>query len=204
MSLYLLKPRFQRLLRPAVDGLARAGVSPNAVTTSAIVLSLAVAAGVPGAAAEVGGLAFLALPAAQLLRMALNAVDGEIARRHRRSTRAGAVLNEAGDALNAALFVVPFLFVPAVPASGVVLLAAACVASEYAGVLAWAVTGVRRYDGPLGKADQALATSGLALWVAAGTPGPAGLGTALVGALVVLAVITAGRRLRLAPGGVKA
>ena len=40
-SVYLLKPAFQRLLRPLVRWLAEAGVTANQVTVAALLLSVA-------------------------------------------------------------------------------------------------------------------------------------------------------------------
>jgi CDP-diacylglycerol--glycerol-3-phosphate 3-phosphatidyltransferase len=66
-SIYDLKPAFQGLLRPIANALARAGVTANAVTVFAIVLSVAV-----GVAIAVSGgsrAALLLLPAALFVRM---------------------------------------------------------------------------------------------------------------------------------------
>ena len=51
MSLYLLKPRFQALLRPAVAALHGAGITANQVTLAACAISLALGL---GAGAEAG------------------------------------------------------------------------------------------------------------------------------------------------------
>jgi len=73
-SVYDLKPRFQGLLRPLIGRLARAGVTPNAVTLAAVVGSVAVG-GLVGLARERPTLLLL-LPVWLFLRMALNAIDG--------------------------------------------------------------------------------------------------------------------------------
>src|SRR5262245_61626582 len=79
-SLYELKPAFQQCLRPCVNLLAGAGVTPNQITATALLLSCVV-----------GGLIILfptqqwpllVVPAGLLLRMALNAMDGLLAREH--------------------------------------------------------------------------------------------------------------------------
>ena len=93
MSIYALKGRFQDLLRPAVRGLYRMGVTANAVTVAAAVVSLLVAAGV-WRCAPAQPLLYLALPLWMLLRMALNAVDGMLARDFGPQSRLGAYLNE--------------------------------------------------------------------------------------------------------------
>ncbi len=95
MSIYELKPRFQSLLRPFVARLAGAGVTANQVTLAALALSLlggaAIAMG-PGVRAVL-----LLLPLLLLVRMALNAVDGMLAREHGQISALGGLLNELGD-----------------------------------------------------------------------------------------------------------
>jgi CDP-diacylglycerol--glycerol-3-phosphate 3-phosphatidyltransferase len=73
-TIYDLKPKFQVLLRLAATALAHAGVTANAVTVAALVLSIAQGAWLalqPGA-----GLPLLVMPVTLFLRMALNAIDG--------------------------------------------------------------------------------------------------------------------------------
>ena len=72
-TIYDLKPRFQALLRPVAAWLARAGVSANAVTVAALLLSLAHGAWLaimPGSPWPL-----LLLPVTLFVRMALNAID---------------------------------------------------------------------------------------------------------------------------------
>lgn len=75
LTLYQLKPRFQALLRPGVAWLAAHGVTANAVTLAAMLLSLALGAGLCLAGPQ-SPQWFLLLPGWMLARMALNAVDG--------------------------------------------------------------------------------------------------------------------------------
>ena len=73
-----MKPRFQALLRPLVGPLARAGVTANQVTIGSAVGSVIVglAVGLTASATPV----FLLLPVWLTVRMALNAIDGMLAR----------------------------------------------------------------------------------------------------------------------------
>ncbi len=161
MSLYSLKPRFQALLRPAVARLARAGVTANQVTISACVVSICV------------GLALLALPHTwfvlvpiwMLLRMALNAIDGMLAREHDQRTTLGAYLNELTDVISDAALYLPFAFVA--PLNGMVIgiIIFLATLTEFVGVLAQATGSSRRYDGPMGKSDRALVFGVLGLWL---------------------------------------
>ena len=97
-SVYDLKPRFQRLLRPLIGQMARLGVTPNLVTLTALAGSCAVGIVVAALAGE--RLWLLLLPAWLFVRMALNAIDGMMARELAMSSDLGAVLNELGDALS--------------------------------------------------------------------------------------------------------
>ncbi|MCG8560828.1 MAG: CDP-alcohol phosphatidyltransferase family protein, partial [Hyphomicrobiales bacterium] len=78
MTLYALKPRFQALLRPVAADLARRGVTANQVTLAAAFGSVAFG-GIVAVNADTHWL-FLLLPAWFLARMALNAIDGMLAR----------------------------------------------------------------------------------------------------------------------------
>lgn len=95
MSIYALKPRFQALLRPLAERLARSGVTANQVTVAACVVSVALGAWL--ASMPHDRTLFLLLPAWFFLRMAFNAVDGMLAREFGQKTALGAYLNELSD-----------------------------------------------------------------------------------------------------------
>lgn len=192
-TLYSLKPRFQALLRPAVRHLHAAGVTANQVTVAAAAASLLLGAGLALAAAG-GALGwFLLLPGWLLLRMALNAIDGLLAREFGQASRLGACLNELADLLADAALYLPFALLPGIPGALAVLVVVLANVAEMAAVLA---TGDgRRNDGPMGKSDRALVFGVLGLLLGCGvTPGP---WLAWVLAIVaVLLVLTIGNRVR--------
>ena len=165
-SIYQLKPAFQNLLRPLVRGLAGAGVTPNQVTLAAVVLAVAVGAAIallPGHHAVL-----LLVPLVMFVRMALNAVDGMLAREHAMQTVLGGFLNELTDVLADCALYLPFALV--LPAYAWLVLAVVLLAviGEYAGVIAQALGGTRRYDGPMGKSDRAFVFGLIALLLGAG------------------------------------
>ncbi|WP_428625047.1 CDP-alcohol phosphatidyltransferase family protein [Sedimenticola sp.] len=170
-SIYDLKPAFQGLLRPICRRLAAHGITPNQITLAALLLSLAngaALAGYPGTAWPL-----LLLPATLLLRMALNALDGMLAREHQMQSRLGAVLNELGDVLADTFLYLPLALVPGVPAALIVALVFLATLSEFAGVQAIQIGATRRYDGPFGKSDRALLFGTLGLLLGLGLdPGP--------------------------------
>src|ERR1700722_9921951 len=105
-SVYQLKSRFQGLLSPLVGRLALAGATANQVTLSAVALSLLW--GACEALFPQERWPWLLLPALLFLRMALNAIDGMLAREHNMKSNLGAVLNELGDVISDAALYLPF------------------------------------------------------------------------------------------------
>lgn len=200
-SLYDLKPRFQALLRPLARGLLAAGITPNAVTLAALVLSLAMGA----ALALWLGSAWVmaAVPLVLLLRMGLNALDGMMARQGGLETKLGLALNEVGDILADGAIYFPFalaLGVHPLLAGGFVLLAAA---AEAAGLCGLATGAGRRYDGPFGKSDRAAAIGALAILAAIGIPHAAWINW-IFAVLAALAAITMANRMLEAARGAPA
>jgi CDP-diacylglycerol--glycerol-3-phosphate 3-phosphatidyltransferase len=194
-TLYDIKPRFQALLRPAVRRLAAAGVSANQVTIAALVMSIAHGAWIASGSAVTVALALL--PLTLFARMALNAVDGMLAREHDQKTRLGAILNECGDGIADAALYLPFALLPGVPPQLAVALVVLALIGEMVGIAAAAAGGTRRYDGPLGKSDRALVHGLIALAMLGGW-WSAAVGAWVYPLLVVLAAVTVINRLRAA------
>jgi CDP-diacylglycerol--glycerol-3-phosphate 3-phosphatidyltransferase len=80
ISIYELKPKFQSFLRPLVQRLARAGVTANQVTLAAMLLSILTGALILFNPQQILLLFFV--PLVLFVRMALNAIDGMLAREH--------------------------------------------------------------------------------------------------------------------------
>jgi CDP-diacylglycerol--glycerol-3-phosphate 3-phosphatidyltransferase len=95
------------------------------------------------------------LPMALFLRMALNAIDGMLAREHHMKSSLGAILNELGDVVSDVALYLPLALVPGITARWVVVVVILAMLSEMAGVIALQVGAQRRYDGPMGKSDRA-------------------------------------------------
>jgi CDP-diacylglycerol--glycerol-3-phosphate 3-phosphatidyltransferase len=170
MTIYDLKPAFQNLLRPVCRALARAGVTANQVTVAALVGSLVV--GGLFAACPTAAWAALLVPVWLFLRMALNAIDGMLAREHDMQSSLGAILNELGDVVSDAALYLPFALVPGISPIVIVLIVILAVFTEMAGVVAVQAGASRRYDGPIGKSDRAFVFGLLALVLGLGiSPG---------------------------------
>lgn len=162
-SLYLVKPRFQAILRPAARAFARAGLTANQVTALTCCLSIEV-----GLLALNSRRSLLLLPPFFLARLALNAIDGVMAREFGQTSDLGAYLNELGDVVADSFLYLPFAFLPEFDPLWIGAVIVLSVMSELVGIAALLVGGRRRYDGPMGKSDRALIFGIVALWLGAG------------------------------------
>jgi phosphatidylglycerophosphate synthase len=160
MTIYDLKPRFQALLRPGVGRLYAAGISANQVTLAALGLSCLMGAWL---ALWPGPVGLLLLPVVLLLRMALNAIDGMLAREFAGPTPLGSLLNELGDCLaDVAIYLPLGAMVGQAPTLALLFVGAAAM-GEFIGVWAMTIGASRRYDGPMGKSDRAFWCGAFAL-----------------------------------------
>lgn len=168
ITLYAVKPSFQKLLRPVAHWLHSLKVTANQITLAALLLSLAT-----------GSLLWmwptpkmlLLLPPVLLLRMVLNALDGMLAREFQGPTPLGTFLNEIGDVVADACLYLPLILLPEVSTAAVIALVLLALLSEFCGVLGVQIKASRRYDGPMGKSDRALLLGGIALLLGFGIPG---------------------------------
>ncbi|NBF00835.1 CDP-alcohol phosphatidyltransferase family protein [Pseudomonas sp. Fl5BN2] len=166
LSIYQLKPRFQNLLRPLVQRLYDNGTTANQITVLAAVISLLVGALIALFASHTW--LFALIPLWMILRMALNAIDGMLAREFGQQSRLGAYLNELCDVVADSALILPFALLPDVSLLLVLAVTLLALFSEYAGVLGPMIGASRRYDGPMGKSDRAFILGVLATGIALG------------------------------------
>jgi len=170
----------------------RAKLSANDVTLGALLLSAthgAWLALMPGSAWP------LLLPVTLFVRMAMNALDGMMAKEHGQASAAGAVLNALSDVIADAALSLPFALIPGVNAPLVVLVVVAGVIGEMAGALGPLVKAPRNYAGPFGKSDRALAFGLLAILLGLGLL-PRLWTTLYIAALLLLSALTIINRAR--------
>ena len=186
-SIYDLKPKFQGLLRPLVTALAKGGVTANQVTLLACLLSILT--GTLLYCWPTARWALLLVPAVLFSRMALNAVDGMLAREHGQKSRLGAVLNELTDVISDAALYLPFAVVPGLDPRLVIIAVILAIIGELTGVVAIQIGAERRYDGPMGKSDRAFMFGLIALLLGLGKE-PGWWLTAFQYLIVILGVVT--------------
>ena len=163
MTLYSIKPKFQALLRPLTRGLYHRGYTEHQVTLFAAITShllgrLLILYPHPQL--------FILLPIFLFIRMALNAIDGMLAREFNQKSQLGAVLNETGDIVSDAALYLAFAFLPGACPWLVVTVILLSWMTEFCGVLSQTLNGVRQYQGPLGKSDRALLFGAYGLCIA--------------------------------------
>ncbi len=192
-SIYGLKPAFQKLLRPLNGFLVRAGVTANHVTLAALLLSFATGAAL--LCEREARWPLILIAPVLFIRMALNAIDGMLAREHNMKTPLGAILNELGDVLSDAALYLPLALRPSVCPWLMVSAVVLGIISEMTGVIGVQIGGDRRYDGPMGKSDRAFVFGAMALAIAFAHPDRLWL-EVLLGIVNVLLIVTILNRAR--------
>jgi CDP-diacylglycerol--glycerol-3-phosphate 3-phosphatidyltransferase len=154
ISVYQLKPRFQQLLLPILNQLHKQHITANKITIVAIVWSAFI--GVLLFMSNSHPIYLLFVAFGLLVRMALNALDGMMARNFNQQSKLGEVLNELGDVVSDAIIFCGFFSFSYTNSILVFLFIVLSIMNEFSGVLAKLISGTRRYDGPMGKSDRAL------------------------------------------------
>ena len=183
MDLYRSKSAIVRGLEPLVDRLARAGVSPDAVTLAAVPVGI-LAGGCLLLSPTVPAL-LLAVPLLAILRLVLNLLDGALARQTGRTHPRGELYNEVGDRVADIAFLAPVAFLPGANQAVVLLGVVGAVLASFAGLAPRAAGGARIYRGILSKPGRMALLSVFA--VAALVAGPAAWG--LFGPLLLVGTI---------------
>ena len=186
-SIYDLKPKFQGLLRPITRSLVNLGVTANQVTVFAAVLSIGAGACLTIWPTEKWPL--LMIPGMLFVRMALNAIDGMLAREHDMKSDLGAVLNEIGDVVSDSALYLPLALLPGFRPELIVAIVLLSVISEMTGVVAVQIGASRRYEGPMGKSDRAFAFGLICLLLGCGVSVEPWLDVAL-GVILILLLVT--------------
>ena len=165
------KSFFENIFRPWARVFAKAGVTANQVTTAAIVLSMAGGGIVLAWPDEAWAL--LTVPSVLVLRLALDHIDGLLAREHGMSSPLGCLLNEHLNAVADAALYLPLAVVPGVSPFLAVPAVVLAVVIELTGAVVVQIGAEPRADGPMAKKPRAVVFGGLALALALGVePGP--------------------------------
>lgn len=193
ISVYKLKPRFQQLLTPVLLFLHKNKITANQITISSILLSVMI--GILFWNADISKWLFLSLPVGLLIRMALNALDGMMARKFNQTSKLGEVLNEVGDIISDVIIFLPLIKFQPESLYLAVIFIVLSVINEFAGLMGKVVGKERRYDGPMGKSDRALIVGlyGLLIFFGADI---SGVSVYIFGIIILLLLISTYTRLK--------
>lgn len=164
ISIYELKPKFQQLLMPIVDKLRAVGMTPNQITVGALVLSIITGAII--ALNDNNRWIFFLMPIVMFVRMALNAIDGVMAKKYNMKSNLGMILNEIGDVVSDLVLFLPFILIVHDKGISVLLFIGFSIVSEMAGSLVQVIGAKRMYNGPMGKSDRAFLIGLVSLLIA--------------------------------------
>jgi CDP-diacylglycerol--glycerol-3-phosphate 3-phosphatidyltransferase len=149
MDLYATKGAINARLVPLVDHLAAAGVTPDALTLAAIPVALAGTACL--LLSRAAPILLAVVPLIVGLRILLNLLDGNMARRTGRIHARGELFNETGDRVADIALLAPPAFLPGASPEIVLFGVLAAVMASYVGITARAAGGERLYGGILSK-----------------------------------------------------
>jgi len=201
VDLYATKGAINARLVPLVDRLAAAGVSPDALTLAAV--PVAVAAGLALLGSREVHLLLALVPLLVVARLALNLLDGNMARRTGRIHPRGELYNEVGDRLADIAFLAPVAWLPGADPAIVLGGVATALLASYIGIASRAAGGKRLYRGVLSKPGRMVLLVVCSLWAMVVGPG-ATLPWAVFGpVLLVGAALTALERAVLAMRGLE-
>jgi CDP-diacylglycerol--glycerol-3-phosphate 3-phosphatidyltransferase len=152
VGIYQVKPTFQRSLRRFENWCVDHRVHPDSLTYAA--LGLSILGGLALYFAPERRLLVLAVPVVTIVRTALNALDGLVAKRTGVARPWGEVINESCDRLaDVSLFGGMALAAGVNHLLGAITIVAMLLCS-YVAILSKAAGGRRQYGGPAGKADR--------------------------------------------------
>ncbi|RRJ91869.1 CDP-alcohol phosphatidyltransferase family protein [Paenimyroides tangerinum] len=154
ISVYKFKSKFQQLLTPILIFFHKNKITANQITIASILLSIVI--GFLFWNATCSRWLFLSLPIGLLIRMAMNALDGMMARTYNQTSKLGEVLNEIGDVVSDVIIFFPLLIFQPESLYLIVVFIVLSVINEFCGLLGKIVGNERRNDGPMGKSDRAL------------------------------------------------
>ncbi|MDD4972919.1 MAG: CDP-alcohol phosphatidyltransferase family protein [Bacteriovorax sp.] len=161
MTIYDLKPKFQNILRPLVKSIWKLGITPNQITASTCLLSVAVGLWLLCSKNEM----FFILPVFFFIRMALNAIDGMLAKEHNLKSPIGAILNEVTDVVSDGFLYYAFSRFDFINTHLLMFVIFFSAISEITGLAVLLNGSTRQYAGPMGKSDRAFVFSVLAILI---------------------------------------
>ncbi len=160
LSTYSLKSQFQNLLNPIRDQLIKQNISPNFITLFTCFLCIAYSLLLVWTHSTI---LLIGVPFFLFLRMALNALDGMVAKQGKKQTALGNVLNESCDIISDFFLFGAFIYLLPTSAELWITLITLIVLLEFISLALFQAISIRPFTGPFGKSDRALFLSVIAI-----------------------------------------
>ena len=164
MGIYSTKSAWQKALQPIVNYCVARRVPPNAFTYGAVALSLIAAFALYLAGTNKNWLWIV--PPCVLIRLLLNLMDGQVARRLHLADDWGEVKNEFGDRIADAMIFGAIGLNRYTETSLALIALALILLVSYLGILGKALGGQRVYGGLFGKGDRMISLAVFTLYPA--------------------------------------
>ncbi len=201
MDLYATKGAINARLVPLVDRLAAAGVTPDALTLGAV--PVGVAGGLCLFGSRSVHILLAIVPLLVVVRLVLNLLDGNMARRTGRIHPRGELYNEVGDRLADIAFLAPVAWLPGADSAIVLAGVGTALLASYIGVANKAAGGKRLYRGILSKPGRMVLLVVCSLWALVAGPGAPAPWAVFGPVLLAGAALTALERLVVAGRGLE-
>ncbi len=182
MGIYKIKPLFQKFLEPITNLLVKHAVSPDLINLGGIVTSVVMVVSFWLAQEAHGWLILSAICVP--LRLAMNALDGQVARALEVDDPLGEAKNELSDRLADAITFGGLCFITVIPLYLSIPALVLTLLIGYMGILSKAITGVREYAGIMAKPDRVIVIA-IACLLTAFTASWAWFSIALVSVIVL-------------------
>lgn len=153
MQIYKTKPKFQKILKPIADFLAKLKVHPTYINFAALIVSII--AGFLIYYSSFNLILLLWIPFLAFIRIAFNALDGLVARQMKvKNQKFGEVLNELVDRFSDMAFFIGIAFVAYVNTNLALMVFIFVLLVSYTGIVGKSAGGKRQYSAVMGKADR--------------------------------------------------
>lgn len=185
MSIYFIKPKFQRAIKPIKEMCIKYHISPDLLNVAAVVVVVLI--GYLLFTSRTHPLSLIIIPLLVFIRLTFNALDGMVARDTGVTSAIGEVHNEVLDRVSDIIIILALGWSGQCNAMLTAIASSTMLLSSYIGIVSKAVGGPRIYKGIMCKPDRMIIIGLMALvgvWIHTSVVWNTGLLIILVGTVI--------------------
>lgn len=185
MSIYFIKPKFQRAIKPIKEMCIKYHISPDLLNVAAVVVAVLI--GYLLFTSRTHPLSLIIIPLLVFIRLTFNALDGMVARDTGVTSAIGEVHNEVLDRVSDIIIILALGWSGQCNAMLTAIASSTMLLSSYIGIVSKAVGGPRIYKGIMCKPDRMIIIGLMALvgvWIHTSVVWNTGLLIILVGTVI--------------------